>query len=310
MWNILFLFQTLLFVGLLFAIFKSKKRIDSEENRLFQILTIEQIVMVIVEIILQFSIRFDWPFSLVVILSRLYLIALHVWFCIFSIYTYYIARTKRIKDENKKKKYYSLVKNCVNFLVLLGVILYTFLPIEIMNEKNKIYSYGPAVDLLKVALGTGFIFIIALLIVNRKSLKEKEFAPIYSTAVLLVLNVILQTVNPSILVASFTFCFTLYIMFFTIENPDLRMISELELAKEHADKANNAKTDFLSSMSHEIRTPLNAIIGFSDCIKESNTLEEAKENAKDIEIAGQTLLEIVNGILDISKIESGKIEIV
>ena len=69
-------------------------------------------------------------------------------------------------------------------------------------------------------------------------------------------------------------------------------------------------TDFLSSMSHEIRTPLNAIIGFSDCIKESNTLEEAKENAKDIEIAGQTLLEIVNGILDISKIEAGKIDIV
>ena len=99
-------------------------------------------------------------------------------------------------------------------------------------------------------------------------------------------------------------------MYFTIENPDVKMVRRLEIAREQADKANRAKTDFLSSMSHEIRTPLNAIVGFSDCIMDSETLGEAKENATDIINASQTLLEIVNGILDISKIEAGKIEIV
>ena len=99
-------------------------------------------------------------------------------------------------------------------------------------------------------------------------------------------------------------------MYFTIENPDVKMIEQLELAKDSADKANAAKTDFLSSMSHEIRTPLNAIVGFSDCIVSSEELEEAKENAKDIINASNTLLEIVNGILDISKIEAGKMDIV
>ena len=88
------------------------------------------------------------------------------------------------------------------------------------------------------------------------------------------------------------------------------MIQELQVAREQADKANRAKTDFLSSMSHEIRTPLNAIVGFSDCIMDAESLGEAKENAKDIVNASQTLLEIVNGILDISKIEANKIEIV
>ena len=63
-------------------------------------------------------------------------------------------------------------------------------------------------------------------------------------------------------------------------------------------------------MSHEIRTPLNAIVGFSECVLSSNTLEEAKENSADIINASKTLLEIVNGILDISKIESGKLEII
>ena len=63
-------------------------------------------------------------------------------------------------------------------------------------------------------------------------------------------------------------------------------------------------------MSHEIRTPLIAIVGFSQCIDNAETLEEAKEDAKDIVMASQTLLEIVNGILDISKIEADKMEIV
>ena len=88
------------------------------------------------------------------------------------------------------------------------------------------------------------------------------------------------------------------------------MNRELQIARDQAEKANAAKTEFLSSMSHEIRTPLNAIVGFSDCILEAENLAEAKSNANDIVHASETLLEIVNGILDISKIEAGKIEII
>ncbi len=154
------------------------------------------------------------------------------------------------------------------------------------------------------------MFWFVLLVVNRNKIKQKEFYPIYAVMLLLIITVILQTINPSILIATATFAFTLHIMFFTIENPDLKLIEQLEIARNQADKANSAKTEFLSSMSHEIRTPLNAISGFSSCILDANSLNEAKENAKDIVDASDTLLDIVNGILDISKIESGKLEIV
>ena len=100
--------------------------------------------------------------------------------------------------------------------------------------------------------------------------------------------------------------FVTILMYFTIENPDLKMIEELNIARDQADKANNAKSEFLSNMSHEIRTPLNAIVGFSQALEEENLPDEAKDEVKDIIMASQSLLEIVNGILDISKIEANR----
>ncbi|MDH5388091.1 MAG: ATP-binding protein [Gammaproteobacteria bacterium] len=110
----------------------------------------------------------------------------------------------------------------------------------------------------------------------------------------------------------------------TLDNIVLRMESakknkilnqayqDLELSKYESEKANRAKSEFLSRMSHELRTPMNAIIGFSqlmlmDTIQPLS--EEQKDNVNEISVAGEHLLYLINEVLDLSAIESGRLQI-
>jgi len=90
----------------------------------------------------------------------------------------------------------------------------------------------------------------------------------------------------------------------------VKLIAELEKAKEEAERANQAKSQFLAKVSHEIRTPVNAVLGINEMILRESKESEIRAYARDVKNSSITLLNIVNEILDSSKIESGKMELV
>ena len=101
-----------------------------------------------------------------------------------------------------------------------------------------------------------------------------------------------------------------YIIIVTDLSERMQAMKRLEEAKKEADYANKAKSTFLANMSHEIRTPMNAIMGFSELVLTMDISDEVREHVEDIKWSSHNLLSIINDILDISKIESGKMELV
>lgn len=94
-----------------------------------------------------------------------------------------------------------------------------------------------------------------------------------------------------------------------LEETVIQRTAELEESRNHAEAASQAKTAFLSTVSHEIRTPMNAIVGFAHIFDRSNLSNNQKEQLEKIRVSAAALLGVINDVLDISKIEAGKLEI-
>ncbi len=222
---------------------------------------------------------------------------------------YYIFTLSDKVTEKIEKTVQKILIGFDSICILLFFINRIDLFLDVTTKLSN--ATGPTINLLYFLCSFYlFAMIIIWLIYFRGQKKSRKLIPYYTLLGLFMTSFIIRIVDPYFNITSNIFSFVLLIMYHTIENPDIRLIEQLNIAKDQAEKANHAKSDFLSSMSHEIRTPLNAIVGFSQALLEEELPEQAQGEVKDIVMASETLLEIVNGILDISKIEANKLEIV
>ena len=313
--SLFFQIISIFYIVLIAVAYFSKKKMHTLENRIYSTLIIVVFITLIIDCV-SVSLGLVDPTSFITnLFGKLYLVCIIAWVFIFTYYIFVISFNKQktsIMVELDSKEYVFFKKVFYIFLGLfaLASIIILALPLHVYGDGKIMYTYGPSAIVSYSFAALCILSWIVFMVSNIKEIRDKKYIPAFAFVVVAGTAAVIQSTFPEYLLVTAAATFITILTYFTIENPDLKMIAQLNLAKEQADKANQAKSDFLSNMSHEIRTPLNAIVGFGQALSEEDLPPQAMSEVKDIMMASDNLLEIVNGILDISKIESGKLEII
>ncbi len=306
MTSMFFPLASLLIDILIIVMFFSKKNVNNRETKIYSWLVIINFLQCLLDIIGIAYVMNGGLVKIFGIVQKVDLVMMLLWASLIFIYVYNVSIEEE-KNSNRFKEIIFVSATIVSIVVLA-------MPCQPIIEGEAINAVGLSVDIAYVVIASyaiGIMFCVFNAVKrDKRNIFNKKYYPLYALIVLAIIGVFLRSKIPSVIFEPFLLGYIGLIMYFTIENPDIKMMEKLEIAREAAEKANMAKSDFLSSMSHEIRTPLNAIVGFSEVIKTEKTIEDCYNDADDIIMASQNLLEIVNGVLDISKIEANKMEIV
>ena len=297
-----------IFVLMFIIFYFSKERLNTLDTKMYSYILVTNIIGIMIDVFGYFIFKIYGSESFIsIMVSKFYLVYYFLWAYFFLLYIFVISFREKSEYLLQKK----FTKTIIILTSLFICLIILIMPIQITYEDNVAYSSGLSVNMV---YGLCFIMVgimLYCLLRNLKKISTKEYIPLLTFMVLSTFCMIIQKTYPEITLMLMCHSIVTSLMYFTIENPDVKMVKELEVAKNEAEKANHAKSEFLSSMSHELRTPLNAIVCFSELLESKEGLDsESKDFARDIVSASHNLLDLINGVLDISKIEAGKMELI
>ena len=295
---------SLVFMLIFLITYFSKRRLKNKDNSIYSFLIITNIIGLIIDIIGYITMHnLNLNSFLNIIISKLNLIYYFTWLYLFVIYIIYISKiTKNSIFSNISKIKY------ICYLINISFIL--ILPLYINNEGDKIYSYGPSASYVYFISIIFAIIIIYCLFRNLKKITKKEFIPLILFVILGLIVMLVQMIFPTVLLLLYSESIITAIMFFTIENPDVKMLNELYKNKEIMESNYEDKYNFLFEITQESRNPLKSIENICSNIEEEKDIKVIKENVKDLSNLAKRLDFTINNVMNVSTLDAQKINII
>ena len=301
--SIYFQICSLFFIILLIVIYFSKQRLKSLENSIFIGTMFANLCAIIFDILSVFAIYYFGTESIITYFAgKIYLLCILIWLITLCIYIYAICN----KDAKKKIKKVTMFMTIIFFVA--AVIVFA-LPIYFNNEPYKIYSYGPSVQSIYTITSIAIAIWIIMIIKNFKQIKKKKCIPIVFYVITGSMSALIQFSRPEILAVSFVETFVTFLMYFTIENPDVQLTRELYRNRKLIEKSNQDTSNFLFRMTQDIKRPVKEIIELSTKLQDCKKMDEIKDGIKYINNTSSNLDYLINDALDVSSMTTKKLKI-
>ena len=288
---------------LLMIAYFSKDKIKTLENKVYSKLIIINFIGIILELFCTIFAGYAKDHLLFyTILNKLFLVELTIWCSVFSVYVFLISSKK---EKNELKSYLKKVSIFHIVIDVITMFLIFVLPVQFnINDLGYVmYSYGPSVNIVFISSTLYITLMFTCLIRNFKNIKSKKYLPIYVYMVIGVLVGIVQKLHPEILAFTSMEAFITVIMYFTIENPDKKLLEEIHTSKKIADAANEDKSMLIYNMMNEVKSIASDINKSSEVILNSNNLEENRFFAREIISSNNKLYSMANNIYNIDVID-------
>ena len=296
---------------LLTIMFFSKKRIQTLENKIYSYLIISNLVGVVLGVSCYTSILHRDAFPILNdFISKALLIYYLTWISFFTAYTFVISYSKKESDKESKEKYFKNIFNILTVIYIIIAILVFILPLNYFSKSTIAYSFGPSANLLYILIPVYICICLIEMFKNFKEIKNKKYLPLFAFIIIGTVVMIIQKLNPGLLLMTSMETFVTFLMYFTIENPDIKMIEELTKTKSLVEKNNNDKSIFIFNTTQQIRHPLNMIEQRTEQLLEDELNDDEKEKVIDIRNAQQRIAYILRGVMDVSTIDAKNIKIV
>jgi signal transduction histidine kinase len=307
MYSICFTIAGVIFSILLFVLYNFKSNLKLLENKIYYGIIVTTIIAGLIEIYSFILVR-----TSIFVNSVLYLFSLKslflcflVWIYLFTIYTVIVTINLKNKDYSRYR-----LAIIISTIVFIIVSLTTMvLPINIIETDGLLLPTGVGVDIIYVLSLILFIIMISVIISNRRNLKNKKYYPMYFLLVILGIMIIVQKIFPSLLLINFSLSILIYIMYFTIENPDIKLIKDLSYTRRMLEKQNEMVSGTVNNLAISLKNPLMEITNFSS--KKINKKDEVSslEEIKKFQKLSLNLVDQINKIMDLTRIENRQLKI-